>query len=74
MFLTPQYLAIAMEFVAGGDMFEFVVSKKGLKESEARCLHFATAVPPVELGSANTEWVFINTECCVARNLVKALG
>jgi serine/threonine-protein kinase SRK2 len=35
-FLTPQYLAIAMEFVAGGDMFEFVVSKKGLKESEAR--------------------------------------
>ena len=25
-----------MEFVAGGDMFEFVVSKKGLKESEAR--------------------------------------
>ena len=35
-FLTPQYLAISMEFVAGGDMFEFVVSKKGLKESEAR--------------------------------------
>ena len=40
-FLTPQYLAIAMEFVAGGDMFEFVVSKKGLKESEARRVTFA---------------------------------
>jgi len=35
-FLTPRYLAIAMEFVAGGDMFEYVVRKGGLKESEAR--------------------------------------
>lgn len=35
-FLTPHYLAIAMEFVAGGDMFEYVVRKGGLKESEAR--------------------------------------
>lgn len=25
-----------MEFVAGGDMFEYVVRKGGLKESEAR--------------------------------------
>jgi serine/threonine-protein kinase SRK2 len=35
-FLTPQYLGIAMEFAAGGDMFEHVVRKGGLKESEAR--------------------------------------
>jgi serine/threonine-protein kinase SRK2 len=35
-FLTPQYLAIAMEYAAGGDMFEHVVRKGGLKESEAR--------------------------------------
>jgi len=35
-FLTPQYLAIAMEFASGGDMFEHVVRKGGLKESEAR--------------------------------------
>lgn len=35
-FLTPQYLAIAMEYVSGGDMFEHVVRKGGLKESEAR--------------------------------------
>ena len=35
-FLTQQYLAIAMEYAAGGDMFEHVVRKGGLKESEAR--------------------------------------
>ena len=35
-FLTPKYLAIAMEYVPGGDMFEYVVRKGGLKESEAR--------------------------------------
>lgn len=35
-FLTSRYLAIAMEYVAGGDMFEYVVRKGGLKESEAR--------------------------------------
>ena len=35
-FLTAQYLAIAMEYAAGGDMFEHVVKKGGLKESEAR--------------------------------------
>jgi serine/threonine-protein kinase SRK2 len=35
-FLTQHYLAIAMEFAAGGDMFEHVVKKGGLKESEAR--------------------------------------
>ena len=36
LFLTSRYLAIAMEYVAGGDMFEYVVRKGGLKESEAR--------------------------------------
>ena len=35
-FLTPRYLAIAMEYVPGGDMFDHVVRKGGLKESEAR--------------------------------------
>ena len=35
-FLTPHYLAIAMEFAPGGDMFEYVVRKNGLKEDEAR--------------------------------------
>lgn len=35
-FLTPHYLAIAMEFASGGDMFEYVVRKNGLKEDEAR--------------------------------------
>lgn len=35
-FLTSRYLAIAMEYVSGGDMFEYVVRKGGLKESEAR--------------------------------------
>uniref|UniRef100_A0A7S3QM01 Protein kinase domain-containing protein n=1 Tax=Dunaliella tertiolecta TaxID=3047 RepID=A0A7S3QM01_DUNTE len=35
-FLTPVYLAIAMEFAPGGDMFEYVVKKNGLREDEAR--------------------------------------
>jgi len=35
-FMTPDYLAIAMEFAAGGDMFEYVVKKNGLREDEAR--------------------------------------
>ena len=35
-FLTPQHLSIAMEYAAGGDMFEYVVRKGGLRESEAR--------------------------------------
>ncbi|KDD76995.1 protein kinase [Helicosporidium sp. ATCC 50920] len=35
-FLTPRYLGIVMEYAAGGDMFEYVVCKGGLRESEAR--------------------------------------
>jgi len=35
-FLTPIYLSIAMEFAPGGDMFEYVVKKNGLREDEAR--------------------------------------
>jgi len=30
-FLTPDYLAIAMEFAPGGDMFQYVKKKKGLQ-------------------------------------------
>lgn len=36
MFLTKQYLAIAMEFAAGGDMFQYVKHRGGLEEVEAR--------------------------------------
>lgn len=41
-FLTPRYLGIAMEYAAGGDMFEFFVRNKafagglGLAEDLAR--------------------------------------
>lgn len=35
-FLTPGHLGIAMEFASGGDMFEYVVRKNGLREDEAR--------------------------------------
>jgi len=35
-FLTTSHLAIAMEFASGGDMFEYVVKKNGLREDEAR--------------------------------------
>lgn len=35
-FLTSNHLGIAMEFAPGGDMFEYVVKKNGLREDEAR--------------------------------------
>jgi serine/threonine-protein kinase SRK2 len=35
-FLTPKHIGIAMEFAAGGDLFDFVVSRGGLKEDDAR--------------------------------------
>ena len=35
-FLTSKYLAIAMEYVPGGDMFQLVTAKQGLKEDDAR--------------------------------------
>ena len=35
-FLTPEFLAIAMEYAAGGDMFQLVVRQRGLPEADAR--------------------------------------
>ena len=35
-FLTRDFLAIAMEFAAGGDMFQYVKHRGGLEEVEAR--------------------------------------
>lgn len=35
-FLTEKYLAIAMEYAEGGDMFDYVVRNNGLREDEAR--------------------------------------
>lgn len=35
-FLTKDYLAIVMEYVAGGDMFAYVKRRGGLEEDEAR--------------------------------------
>ncbi|KXZ48147.1 hypothetical protein GPECTOR_30g243 [Gonium pectorale] len=35
-FLTPTHLCIVMEYAPGGDMFEYVVRKNGLREDEAR--------------------------------------
>lgn len=34
-FLTDAYLAIAMEYAAGGDMFQLVRQRRGLPEPEA---------------------------------------
>jgi serine/threonine protein kinase len=34
--LTEQHIGIAMEYAAGGDLFDFVVSRNGLAEDEAR--------------------------------------
>lgn len=35
-FLTNEYLGIAMEFAPGGDMFQYVKQRNGLQEYEAR--------------------------------------
>ena len=35
-FLTAEYLAIAMEYAAGGDMYHRVVHCRGLHEADAR--------------------------------------
>ena len=35
-FLTPDYMAIVMEFATGGDMFQLVVANRGLPEQDAR--------------------------------------
>eukprot|EP01023_Acetabularia_acetabulum_P053797 TRINITY_DN6035_c0_g2_i1.p1 TRINITY_DN6035_c0_g2~~TRINITY_DN6035_c0_g2_i1.p1 ORF type:complete len:347 (+),score=61.00 TRINITY_DN6035_c0_g2_i1:322-1362(+) len=35
-FVTDEYLCIVMEYAAGGDLFDYVVKRGGLKEEEAR--------------------------------------
>ena len=35
-FLTPDYLALAMEYAPGGDLFRYVSARRGLSEEEAR--------------------------------------
>ena len=34
-FLTPEYLAISMEYAKGGDMFQYVKAKGGLQVRQA---------------------------------------
>ncbi len=34
-FLTPEYLAISMEYAKGGDMFQYVKAKGGLQVKKA---------------------------------------
>ncbi len=36
MFLTSEYLAIAMEYATDGDMFQLVARRRGLLEKDAR--------------------------------------
>eukprot|EP00891_Asterochloris_glomerata_P000851 jgi/Astpho2/851/Aster-00699 len=69
-FLTPHYLAIVMEFAAGGDMFEYVIKNKsaepgqGLSEKTARWF-FQQLVVALEfcheLGIANRDIKLENT-------------
>lgn len=35
-FCVPPYLALVMEYVSGGDLFNYVVKRKGLSEQDAR--------------------------------------
>ena len=47
MFLTPEYLAIAMEYATDGDMFQLVVRQRGLLEGDARW-HFQQLIVAVD--------------------------
>jgi len=69
-FLTPNHLAIVMEFAAGGDMFEYVIRNKapshgeGLKEDDARGFFQQLLVALEfchELGIANRDIKLENT-------------
>ena len=46
-FLTPEYLAIAMEYATDGDMFQLVVRQRGLLEGDARW-HFQQLIVAVD--------------------------
>ena len=35
-FLTQKHLVLAMEFAAGGDLFQLVARQRGLREEDAR--------------------------------------
>ena len=59
-FLTEHYLGIVMEFVGGGDMFEYVVKKNGLREEEARCVRGGRE--GVELVLFQEHWKFFSAQ------------
>ena len=68
MFLTAQHLAIAMEYAAGGDMFEYVVRKGGLRESEARWFfqQLIVAVDYIHRMVSQTSWALGGSALAVA--------
>ena len=56
-FLTPDYLAIAMEFAPGGDMFQYVKRKKGLQARAQRHLLLLTGMTSFFLMPSKTAHV-----------------
>ncbi|KAK9915345.1 hypothetical protein WJX75_007906 [Coccomyxa subellipsoidea] len=63
-FLTPEYLAIAMEYATDGDMFQLVVRRRGLLEKDARW-YFQQLIIAVDychrMGVANRDIKLENT-------------
>ena len=48
-FLTPEYLAISMEYAKGGDMFQYVKAKGGLQVAQAFNVSFPMRYWPVAI-------------------------
>ncbi|KAK9829253.1 hypothetical protein WJX72_004786 [[Myrmecia] bisecta] len=63
-FLLPEYLAIVMEYAPGGDMFNLVVTRRGLPEADARW-YFQQLIIAVDychrMGVANRDIKLENT-------------
>jgi serine/threonine-protein kinase SRK2 len=69
-FLTPEYLAICMEYATDGDMFQLVAQRRGLLEKDARwffqqliiavdyCHKMVSVHPYLTLRSLLSQWFF----------------
>ena len=55
-FLTPEYLAIAMEYATDGDMFQLVVRQRGLLEKDARW-YFQQLIVAVDYCHRMVRWL-----------------
>lgn len=67
-FMTPQYLAIVMEYAPGGDLFAYVAQRRGLSEERARWF-FQQLVVGLDYCHRRVRfwlfWLLIDVACCL---------